>query len=511
MTKILIPDLGGADGAQVIELLVSVGDEVQADEALLTLEGDKATMEVPAPAAGKITAVHIKVGDTVKTDDLCFDIAELGSAAKTSKELDAPTAAEPVASSSQDILVPDLGGAASAQVIEVLVTAGDSIELDQALITLEGDKATMEVPAPIAGKITAVSVNVGDQVSTGSVIAQVTVEQAVAIAAAPAAPAQNKPTAAAPIATVDNVLKPKSSAMVYASPSVRRYAAYYGVDLSRVQGSGSNGRVIKSDVTAAIIALIAQAQSGEIQTKSISDAITVDANKLGDFTAQELSKIKQVSGKFLTSSWQHIPHVTQQDHADVTDLESYRRELKANGKKVSPLIFIMKAVANVLSGHPEFNSTLSSDGRELYLKKAIHIGVAVDTPKGLVVPVIKNVNEKSLIELTQEVVEIAEKARTKGLTPSEMQGGGFTISSLGGIGGSYFTPIINAPEVAILGVSKLSTTPLWKDGSWEPRQTLPLSLSYDHRVIDGAQGARFITDLVSCLQQPKQACFEVKE
>ncbi len=492
MAKIKIPDLGGADGAQVIEVLVAVGEDVIEDQALVTLEGDKATMEVPATAAGKITSICLAVGDTVKSGDDCLELAS--EPQQVSK------------SATQEITVPDLGGANGAQVIEVLVAVGDAVQEDQALITLEGDKATMEVPSPYAGVLVSVMPKVGDKVAEGDLLATITTELTEASAEVVPSIAKLEVVEAKPV--IAAVLQAPSNKMVYASPSVRRYAAYYGVDLTRVQGSAENGRILKTDVSNAIIALVAQAQSGTVQKPSSQPKLALE--KLGSHEVIELTKIKQFSGKFLTGSWQNIPHVTQQDSADITELEAYRYSLKADGVKISPLIFMMKAVAKVLKGHPNFNSSLSDDGSKLYLKQEINIGVAVDTPKGLVVPVIKNVTEKSLIELMTEVVTIAEKARTKGLSPNEMQGGGFTISSLGGIGGGHFTPIINAPEVAILGISKLTTTPVWRDESWLPRKSLPLSLSYDHRVIDGAEGARFITDLVLCLQDPKQACFIVK-
>lgn len=502
MTKITIPDLGGAEGAQVIEVLVAVGEQVQEDQALITLEGDKATMEVPSTAAGTIAAINIKVGDTVKTGDLCLELTQAENTASQQVEQ-----VDTKANATAEIPVPDLGGAASAQVIEVLVAAGDEVQEDQALITLEGDKATMEVPSPYAGVIIEVMPKVGDKVAQGDLVANITLTAGVE--AAEAAPTKSENVQAEPVQNtkveLDSVLQAPTNAMVYASPSVRRFAAHFGVDLTRVKGSASNGRIIKDDVTAAIIALVKQAQSGEVTTKAVAPSL--DKSKLGQHSEVELSKIKQVSGRFLTNSWQNIPHVTQQDTADITELELYRKELKASGTKISPLIFMMKAVATALAKHPNFNASLSDDGSKLYLKQAINIGVAVDTPKGLVVPVIRDIADKSLVELSNEVVAIAEKARTKGLTPQEMQGGGFTISSLGGIGGGHFTPIVNMPEVAILGISKLNTAPVWQDGAWQPRQMLPLSLSYDHRVIDGAEGARFITDLVLCLQDPKQDCF----
>lgn len=514
MTRITIPDLGGADGAQVIEVLVAVGDEVSIDQPLVTLEGDKATMEVPATVAGKITNVHLTVGATVSSGDVCVELE-----AKAPAQTKTSSASTPDEVTSKEIHVPDLGGA-SAQVIEVLVAAGDTVTAEQALITLEGDKATMEVPSPYSGELASVFPKVGDHVQAGDLVGVIAVQQSEIVTdnatqvspapadvaavpvAEPAVPAQPK---------LDTVLSAPSNKMVYASPSVRRYAAHYGVDLARVKGSGTNARILKEDVTSAIIALVQAAQSGSIASGQAPAAAkpTRPMPDLGEHEVIELSKIKQVSGRFLTDSWQQIPHVTQQDQADVTKLEAYRASLKSKGTKVSPLIFMMKAVAQVLSLHPNFNSVLSEDGSKLYLKQAINIGVAVDTPKGLVVPVIRDVLNKSVLALSAEVVAIAEKARTKGLTPKEMQGGSFTISSLGGIGGGHFTPIVNMPEVAILGVSKLTTVPKWADDAWVPCSMLPLSLSYDHRVIDGAEGARFITDLVKCLQDPSQACFLV--
>ncbi len=416
-----------------------------------------------------------------------------------------------------DVTVPDIGDYQDVPVIEVLVKAGDSVKAESSLVTLESDKATMEVPAPSAGVVREMKVKVGDKVSQGRVILTLEVADAAAVAsvaptpaatpaAAPAAAAAPVPQPAAPSAPTP----PRASAPIdeagfaraHASPSVRRFARELGVDLSKVKGSGPKERILQLDVQQFVKGVIAQGSSGT-GGAAIGMGLpawpTVDFAKFGPIETQVMSRIKKISGPALHRNWVQIPHITQNDEADITEMETFRKqmgeELQKQGVKITPLVFIMKAVVAALKQHPEFNSSIAPSGDALILKRYFHIGVAVDTPGGLVVPVIRNVDQKGLLALAKELGEASIKARDGKLGPADMQGGCFSISSLGGIGGGHFTPIINAPEVAILGVSKSTLKPVWKDSQFVPRLMLPLSLSYDHRAIDGAQGARFITSL----------------
>lgn len=406
----------------------------------------------------------------------------------------------------EKILVPDIGNFKDVEIIEVLVKAGDSVEAEEALITLETDKATMDVPTPFAGTLKELHIKVGDRVSEGTLIATLETTAATSSAApektAPAAPAASAPPAArpapatAPAAPIHNSA-PVSSGPAHASPSIRRFARELGVNLAQVRGSGLKGRVTKEDVQNFVKAALSQPRgAGGLQ---IAEMPVVDFSRFGEIEQKPLSRIKKLSGSFLHRNWVSIPHVTQFDDADITDMEALRKEnaadYTAQGVKVTPLAFLLKAAAEALRQYPEFNASLDARGENLILKKYFHIGVAVDTPEGLVVPVLRDVDKKSIVELARELGEISAKARDKKLTAAEMQGGCFSISSLGGIGGTAFTPIINAPEVAILGVSRAAMKPVWKEGAFTPRLMLPLSLSYDHRVIDGAAGARFITYL----------------
>ncbi|HEX4985803.1 MAG TPA: dihydrolipoyllysine-residue acetyltransferase [Burkholderiales bacterium] len=422
----------------------------------------------------------------------------------------------------RDVLVPDIGDFKNVPVIEVLVKPGDNVEAEDSLITLESDKATMEVPAPFAGVVKELKIKPGDKVSEGAAI--LSIEVAEAAAAAPPAPAPAavapKPTPApAPVpasqaaasvpaqapapaavataATIDE----QGFARAHASPAVRRFARELGVDLGRVKGSGPKERILKEDIEAFVKAALAQSPAGAGGgfAPGLPAWPQVDFAKFGPVESLALSRIKRISGPALHRNWVSIPHVTQNDEADFTELEAFRKgmadEAKAQGVKLTPLAFIMKAVVAALKNHPEFNSSLAPAGDALILKKYYHIGVAVDTPGGLVVPVVRNVDQKGVLQLAKELAEVSAKARDGKLGPADMQGGTFSISSLGGIGGTHFTPIINAPEVAILGVSKSAMKPVWKDGAFVPRLMMPLSLSYDHRALDGAQGARFITNL----------------
>ncbi|PLX63826.1 MAG: pyruvate dehydrogenase complex dihydrolipoyllysine-residue acetyltransferase, partial [Vibrio alginolyticus] len=495
-------------------------DSIEEEQSLLTVEGDKASMEVPAPFAGTLKEIKVAAGDKVSTGSLIMVFETAGSGAPVAPAAaEAPAAAAPAASAAKEVNVPDIGGD-EVEVTEIMVAVGDTVEEEQSLITVEGDKASMEVPAPFAGTVKEIKIAAGDKVSTGSLIMVFEVAGAApapaaapAQAAAPAAPAPKAeaPAAAAPAATGDFK---ENDEYAHASPVVRRLAREFGVNLSKVKGSGRKSRILKEDVQAYVKDALKRLESGAgaaASGKGDGAALgllpwpKVDFSKFGETEVQPLSRIKKISGANLHRNWVMIPHVTQWDNADITALEAFRKEQNAieakkdTGMKITPLVFIMKAVAKALEAFPAFNSSLSEDGESLILKKYVNVGIAVDTPNGLVVPVFKDVNKKGIYELSEELMAVSKKARAGKLTAADMQGGCFTISSLGGIGGTAFTPIVNAPEVGILGVSKSEMKPVWNGKEFEPRLQLPLSLSYDHRVIDGAEGARFITYLNSCL------------
>ncbi len=556
-----VPDIGGYDDVPVIEVLVAVGDTVEADQGLVTLESDKATMEVPAPFAGVIKELKVKVGDTLSEGGVVAIIeagggdaarTETPAKAETPAQSEAPKAAAPAAPAAraeapkpssagggaQESRVPDIGGYDDVPVIEVLVSVGDTVEKDQGLITLESDKATMEVPAAVAGVIKELKVKVGDTLSEGAVVAIIEAAgDAPAAASEPAAaPAKAKDdNAAEPVAAqakpdkiaeasiehrvpgagnppvrfdADAILPDK---VPYASPAVRLFARELGVDLLQLKGSAKGGRIVREDVQAFVKNAL---QSGGAKAASGAPAAAggglnllpwpkVDFAKFGEVEVQELGRIQKISAANLARNWAMIPHVTQHDDADITDLEALRVQLnKENekaGVKLTMLAFLIKASVAVLKQYPRFNSSLDASGETLTLKKYFHIGFAADTPNGLVVPVIRDADKKGVLEISQEMSALAKKARDGKLGPADMQGGCFSISSLGGIGGTSFTPIVNAPEVAILGVSKSAMKPVWDGKAFQPRLTLPLSLSYDHRVIDGAAAARFTATLAQLL------------
>ena len=511
-----VPDIGG-DEVAVTEILVKVGDVVSADQSLLTVEGDKASMEVPAPFAGTVKSIQVATGDKVATGSLIMVFEVAGAAAAVAVSAPAAAAPAPAAavSAEQVVKVPDIGGDEVA-VTEILVKVGDVVTADQSLLTVEGDKASMEVPAPFAGTVKAIQVAIGDKVATGSLIMTFEVAGAApAAAAAPVAAAPAPVAAAAPAPAVAAKVEEKgdfvaNDAYVHASPAVRRLAREFGVNLAKVKGSGRKGRIQKEDVQAYVKDAIKRAESAPAGVAGgaglgVLPWPKVDFAKFGAVEEVELTRIQKISGPNLHRNWVMIPHVTQFDETDITDLEAFRKEQNVIadkqqlGFKITPLVFILKAAAKALEAHPRFCSSLSEDGSKLIMKKYIHIGVAVDTPNGLVVPVVRDVNKKGIYELSQDLAEISKKARAGKLTASDMQGGCFTISSLGGIGGTSFTPIVNAPEVAILGVSKSDFKPQWNGKEFVPRLMLPLALSYDHRVIDGADGARFITTLSGAL------------
>lgn len=548
VVEISVPDIGGDTDVSVIEVLVAAGDKIDADAGLITLETDKATMDVPSPFAGVVKEVKVAVGDKVSQGSLVI-MLEVGGAAPAAAapQASAPAASAPVDQAApaapvapvaavpvvavKEIQVPDIGDASNVDVIEVLVSVGDMISADQGLITLETDKATMEVPAPFAGKLLSLTVKVGDKVSQGSVIATIETTSVatasagsapapVAQAAAPAPVAQEAapaPVAAAPsrppVPHHPSAGAPVSTGAVHASPAVRRLAREFGVDLTQVTGSGRKGRIMKEDVQAYVkyelsrpkataATSVAAGNGGGLQ---VIAAPKVDFSKFGEVEEIPLSRIQKISGPNLHRNWVTIPHVTQFDEADITEMEEFRKQQndaaakKKADYKITPLVFMMKAVAKTLQQFPVFNSSLSSDGESLIQKKYFHIGVAVDTPNGLVVPVVRDVDKKGIIELSRELADISIRARDGKLKSADMQGSCFTISSLGGIGGTAFTPIVNYPDVAILGVSKSEIKPKWNGKEFEPKLMLPLSLSYDHRVIDGAMAARFSVTLSGIL------------
>lgn len=515
--QIMVPDIG-ADEVEVTGIMVAVGDKVELDQSIIAVEGDKASMEVPAPSAGIVKEILVKVGDKVATGSqiMIFEAEGAAAPAEVAAPIAAAPAAAPAAAARKDVHVPDIGDD-EVDVTEIMVVVGDVVEADQSLIAVEGEKASMEVPAPFAGVVKEIKVKAGDKVATGSLIMVFEVAGA-APAAAPVAQAAT-PVAAAPVAVAHALVARTAAAAatdfvandayVHASPAVRRLAREFGVNLAKVKASGRKGRIVKEDVQAYVKDAIKRAESapaagqgtGAGNGMSVLPWPKVDFSKFGDVEEVELTRIQKISGPNLHRNWAMIPHVTQFDEADTTELEAFRKEQnlmlekQKQDVKITPLVFILKAAAKALEAHPRFCSSLSEDGSKLIMKKYIHIGVAVDTPNGLVVPVVRDVNKKGIMELSRDLAEISKKARAGKLTAADMQGGCFTISSLGGIGGTSFTPIVNAPEVAILGVSKSEMKPKWNGKEFVPRLMLPLALSYDHRVIDGADGARFITTM----------------
>lgn len=525
---IRVPDIGSGEG-EIIELFVKVGDRIEADQSLLTLESDKASMEIPAPKAGVIKALKVKLGDRLKEGDELLELEVEGAAAAPEAPADAAPAAEqkpaaapaaeaapapaaaPAAATVQDIHVPDIGSSGKAKIIELLVKVGDSVEADQSLITLESDKASMEIPSPAAGVVESIGVKLEDEVGTGDFILKLKVQGAAApaasAAAAPAAKAEAAPSAApaaAPAAKAEAAPAPAaapapSGAKVHAGPAVRQLAREFGVELSAVAASGPHGRVLKEDVQVYVKAMMQKAKeapaAGATGGAGIPPIPAVDFSRFGETEEVPMTRLMQAGATNLHRSWLNVPHVTQFDSADITELEAFRVAQKAvaekAGVKLTVLPLLLKACAHLLKELPDFNASLAPSGKAIIRKKYVNVGFAVDTPDGLLVPVIKNVDQKSLLQLAAEAAALAEKARTKKLSADDMQGACFTISSLGHIGGTGFTPIVNAPEVAILGVSKATIQPVWDGKAFQPKLMLPLSLSYDHRVINGAAAARF--------------------
>jgi len=548
MIEVLLPDIGDFHDVEIIEILVKPGDRVEAEDPLITLESDKASMEIPSPRAGVVGDIRVALGDKLNEGDLILTLQPAGAEAEAAAaepesavqaaELveDAPRAAPPpapeatptaapvpaVTAEIREVRLPDIGDFHDVELIELLVNVGDQVEAEQSLLTLESDKATMEIPAPFAGQIKTLAVKLGDKLNEGDLIA--TIETAGAgpvVATAPATaqpvPPEEPATAPGEPAEVSRpagekeqlrrpvVARPSDAprSRAHASPGVRRFARELGVNLHYVAGSGPKGRIVKEDVQAFVKRALAEgapaaapAAGGALQ---LPEMPAVDFAKFGEIEEQALGRIKKLSGAHLHRSWLNVPHVTQFDEADITELEAFRKTQKDEAAKAEVKLtfmpFLMKAVCRALAAYPQFNSSLSPDGENLILKKYVHIGVAVDTPNGLVVPVIRDVDKKGVFDLARDLGEMSAKARAGKLAPSDMQGGCISISSLGGIGGTQFTPIVNAPEVAILGISRAEMRPKWDGKAFEPRLMMPFSLSYDHRVIDGAEGVRFTTYL----------------
>ncbi|HEC8323255.1 TPA: pyruvate dehydrogenase complex dihydrolipoyllysine-residue acetyltransferase [Providencia rettgeri] len=500
---VAVPDIGG-DEVEVTEIMVKVGDKVEAEQSLITVEGDKASMEVPAPFAGTVKEIKIATGDKVKTGSLIMVFEVAGAAPAAAPVAQAAAPAAPTASAIKDVNVPDIGGD-EVEVTEVMVKVGDTVSAEQSIITVEGDKASMEVPAPFAGTVKEIKIATGDKVKTGSLIMTFEVAgaaPAAAPAAQPSAPAPAPaPAPAAPAKATDSKTEfVENDAYIHATPVIRRLAREFGVNLAKVKGTGRKGRILREDVQAYVKDAVKRAEApagGGLP--GMLPWPKVDYSKFGEVEEVELGRIQKISGANLSRNWVMIPHVTLMEEVDTTEVEEFRKqqnkeaEKKKLDVKITPLVFVMKAVARALEEMPRFNSSISEDAQRLFLKKYINIGIAVDTPNGLVVPVFKDVNKKGILELSRELMEVSKKARAGKLTASDMQGGCFTISSLGGIGTTGFAPIVNAPEVAIMGLSRSSMKPVWNGSEFVPRLILPMSLSFDHRVIDGADGARFIT------------------
>ncbi|MEE3268907.1 MAG: dihydrolipoyllysine-residue acetyltransferase, partial [Pseudomonadota bacterium] len=539
---IKVPDLGGSDNVEIIEVAVSEGDDVNAEDPLITLESDKASMDVPSPHSGKIVSLTVKEGDTVSEGDVIGQM-EIAGEGDDTDDADAPEQADESATANQsadaeddaaeeeggsgeperkEIRVPDLSGSSDVPIIEIGVAAGDEVDIEDPLITLESDKASMDVPSPFKGKILELTVKEGDTVSEGDVIGYMEVAGAKKAAPKKAAPekADSKPQSApsakqaspagspSPEAQMA-AHKPRDGKLVHAGPAVRMLARELGVDLGLVKPSGPKDRVLKEDVQAYVKQAIANQGKAQAAAPAASGGAgipavpEVDFSQFGEVEEKPMGRLLKMGATNLHRSWLNVPHVTQFDEADITELENFRKAMKAEaeaqGAKLTPLPFLVKACAFALRKFPQFNVSLKGDGDTLVWKKYVHIGIAVDTPDGLMVPVLRDADKKSLIEIAKEMAELGKKAQTKKLKREEMTGGCFTISSLGSIGGTAFTPIVNAPEVAILGVSKAQMKPVWDGSAFQPRLMMPLSLSYDHRAINGADAARFTAFLADVL------------
>ena len=529
---IKIPDIGGATDVDVIEILVKPGDHIKKDAPLLMVESDKASMEIPSPSAGSIKKIVVKVGDKVCEGDVILmlasdDVASADKDTKTpipenkqeEKPVESSKKSEPVVSTTSrklDVMIPDIGGATDVDVIEILVKAGQSVEKGQSLVTLEGDKATMDIPAPASGMVETILLKIGDKVAQGAPVLVMNATEEIAVkSSAPDQPAASSP-AVPPVVEVSeppqSIPLPEpvtdgSGSFVSAGPSVRRMARELGVDLTKIRGQGRKSRILKEDVQSYIKSRLAEKPSSA-GGFSLPQSPVIDFSKFGDIEVKPLNKIKKLTGVNVHRSWITIPHVTQFDETDITDLEAFRKSesesASKSGYKLTVLAFVVKAVSKALQMFPQFNASLDASGENLIFKHYVNIGIAVETPNGLVVPVIKQVDQLSVGDIALEMARLSQKAREKGISPADMSGGCFTISSLGGIGGTAFTPIVNSPEVAILGLSRSQIKPVYDGKEFKPRLMLPLSMSYDHRVIDGAEAARFtryIADLLSDIRR----------
>jgi pyruvate dehydrogenase E2 component (dihydrolipoamide acetyltransferase) len=528
VAEVKVPDIGDFKDIPIIEIMVKAGDTVKPEDPLVSLESDKATMEVPAPSGGTVKELKVKLGDKVSEGSVIL-LLDSGRAEQATPPavmpktaVSAPPSPTSAPGGIAEVRVPDIGDFKDVPVIEIFVKPGDAVKAEDPLVTLESDKATMEVPSPLGGTVQSVNVKVGDKVSEGAVVLTLSTGS---VAVAPrSTPAPATAAAAAPAPTAKAVASAASASAIdevafglaYAGPGVRKLARELGVDLGSVKGTGNKGRIQREDVEsfaknappAAKPAAAAASAGGGVGGIELLPWPKVDFTKFGAIETKPLSRIKKISGANLHRNWVTIPHVTQFEEADISEMEAFRKELGVEYAKqdfkITPLAFMLKASAITLKHFPDFNASLDASGENLVLKKYTHIGVAVDTPDGLMVPVIRDVDQKGIVQLAKELGEVSARAREKKITSADMQGGCFTISSLGGIGGTAFTPIINAPEVAILGVSRSSMKPVWKDGEFVPRLMLPLSLSYDHRVIDGAAGARFTTYLAHVLSDMRR-------
>ncbi len=520
-SDIKVPDIGGSTDVEVIELCVAAGDTIAVDDVVIVLESDKATMEIPASDAGDVLEMKLAVGDKVSEGDVILVIeasAEPSSEPADKAESDTkdtevePEIAQPSASESrlEVVSVPDTGGSGKVTVVEVSIKVGDQVAVEDTLIVLESDKATMEIPSPHEGTVEKLLIKEGDIVGTGDSIAEMSIKSGDVVAVdsvqseSQNTPAVSQPAAVLPKADLSSrkeiaaIVEPGIDHKVHAGPAVRKVAREFGVELAQVTGSGPKGRILKEDVQSFVKARLRQ---GPVSAGTVGHGIPSvtlpDFSQFGPIERSPLSRIHKLTAENMHKSWLNVPHVTQFDDADITDMEAFRKAQKAaaesKGTKLTPLPFILKACAYAMNQYPQFNVSIDMDSHELIQKRYVNIGVAVDTPEGLVVPVIRDVDKKSLWELAEECIELAGKAKSKKLKPAEMQGGCFTISSLGSVGGTAFTPIVNTPEVAILGLSKASIKPVWDGGEFVPRLMLPLSLSYDHRAVNGADAARFTT------------------
>jgi len=517
----VIPDLGDFENVEVIEMLVNIGDTVEREDGLFTVETDKASMDIPSPDSGVIASLTVKVGDSVSAGDAIGTLTvSAGDNVVTTPPITAETAvlaadadAAQKPTARQTLVVPDLGDFDAVEIIDIYISPGDVVAVDDSLVTLETDKAAMDVPAVVAGTIESVLVTVGERVSKGSPLGTIDAiatpvsasgkPAAIVDEASPAtAPKPDPQPGAAPAARMLPAIDEAGFSKAHASPSVRKLARELGVNLVQVTGKGVRNRILHEDVKA-FVKTILTGQSGAVSGTGLPKVPSIDFAKFGEIDIQPLTRIQKISGPRLQASWINLPHVTQHDLSDITDLEAKRQALKGAAKErgisLTPLAFVMKACVAALAEFPKVNSSLSDDGESLVYKKYCHLGFAADTPQGLVVPVIRDVGQKDVYEIAAELGELSALARAGKLQAAQLQGASFTISSLGGIGGTAFTPIVNAPEVAILGVSRSSMQPVWNGSSFEPRLMLPLSFSYDHRVIDGAQAARFTTFLSQVL------------